>query len=344
MAAPARAGNDAPGMGKTRNVGMPVEVGFIGTGNIANYHLNSLEKLADARVTAVYDVARERAEQVARRFSAKVYTDHRELIETSGIQALYVCLPPFSHEDQEVLAAERGIALFIEKPVALTEERARQVLAAVRKSNVISSTGYHWRHSPLTDRARELLQGKTIGMVQGYWHGGMPGVSWWRRLDQSGGQFVEQTTHIVDLARYLVGDVRRVFASYATRALGAVDNFTVSDVGTVNLEFESGAVGNIATSCMVGQFYTVGLHVLCQGLILEELSNTLRVIQPGHTQEFRSNENPYLLEDRAFIEAVQTGNPAAIRAPYVEAVKTLLVTLAANQSAQTGQPVDVPGV
>jgi predicted dehydrogenase len=323
---------------------MPVEVGFIGTGNIANYHLNSLEKITGARVTAVYDLARERAEQVARRFGAKVYTDHRELIEQSGIQALYVCLPPFSHEDQELLAAQRGIALFVEKPVALTEEKARQVLAAVQQHGVITSTGYHWRHSPLTDRARELLRGRTIGMVHGYWHGSMPGVSWWRRLDQSGGQFVDQATHIVDLARYLVGNVRRVSASYATRTLGNVENFTVADVSTVNLEFENGAIGNIATSCMVGQGYTVGLHVLCQGLILEEFANTMRVIQPGLTQEFRSNENPYLLEDRTFIDAVQTGNPSAIRAPYIEAVRTLLVTLAANQSAQTGLPVEVPAV
>ncbi|HEV7216937.1 MAG TPA: Gfo/Idh/MocA family oxidoreductase [Chloroflexota bacterium] len=323
---------------------MPVEVGFIGTGNIANYHLNSLEKIGEARVTAVYDLAPERAEQVARRFGAKVFTDHRELIAQSGIQALYVCLPPFSHEDQEVLAAERGIALFVEKPVALTEGKARQVLAAVQQYGIITSSGYHWRHSPLTDRARELLRGKTIGMVQGYWHGSMPGVSWWRRLDQSGGQFVEQATHVVDLARYFAGDVRRVSATYATRVLGNIENFSVADVGSVNLEFENGIIGNISTSCMVGQGYTVGLHVLCQGLILEELANTLRVIQPGLTQEFRSNENPYLLEDRTFIEAVLSGNPNAIRAPYIEAVRTLLVTLAANQSAQTGQPVDVPTI
>jgi myo-inositol 2-dehydrogenase / D-chiro-inositol 1-dehydrogenase len=323
---------------------MPVEVGFVGTGNIANYHLNSLEKIADARVTAVYDLARERAEQVARRFGAKVYTDHRELIATSGIQALYVCLPPFSHEDQEILAAERGIAILVEKPVALTEAKAREVLAAVQRSGIITSSGYHWRHSPLTDRARDLLQGKTIGMVQGYWHGSLPGVSWWRRLDQSGGQFVDQATHIVDLARYLVGEVRRVSATYATRVLGNLENFSVSDVGTVNLEFANGAIGNITTSCMVGQGYTVGLHVLCQGLILEELANTLRVIQPGLTQEYRSNENPYLLEDRAFIDAVQTGNPSAIRTPYIEAVRTLLVTLAANESAKTGLPVSVPAV
>ena len=323
---------------------MTVEVGFIGTGNIASYHLNSLDKLGNARVTAVYDLAPERAEQVARRFRARVYTDHRQLIAESGVQALYVCLPPYSHEDQELLAAERGIALFVEKPVALSEEKARQVLAAVRRRGVITSTGYHWRHSPLTDRARELLQGKTIGMVQGYWHGGMPGVAWWRRMDQSGGQFVEQTTHIVDLARYLVGDIRRVSAQYATRALGHVDNFTVPDVGSVNVVFANGAVGNIATSCMLGQGYTTGLHLLCQGIVLEETANTLKVIQQGYTQEYRSNENPYLLEDRTFIEAVRSGDPANIRAPYEEAVKTLLVTLAANRSAETGQAVEVPAV
>lgn len=323
---------------------MPVEVGFIGTGNIANQHFNSLEKMSNARVTAVCDVATDRAEQVAKRFGAKVYPDHHTLIEQSGIQALYVCVPPFAHEDQEILAAQRGIHLFVEKPVAISEEKARAVLAAIRTSGVISSTGYHWRHSPLTDRARELLQGKTIGMIHGYWHGGMPGVSWWRRIDQSGGQFVEQTTHIVDLARYLVGDIKRVSAQYGTRALGHLENFTVADVGTVNMRFENGVVGNIATSCMLGQGYTVGLHVLCQGLILEELANTLRVIQPGHTQEFRSNENPYLLEDRTFIDAVQNGDPSAIRAPYEEAIRTLLVTLSANRSAELGQPVEIPAV
>lgn len=323
---------------------MPVEVGFIGTGNIANQHLNSLDKIGEARVVAVYDPAIERAEQVAKRFGAKVYADHRALIEQSGIQALYVCVPPYIHEDQEVLAAQRGIHLFIEKPVAVTEAKARSVLAAIKESGIISCTGYHWRHSPLTDRAKELLQGKMIGMVQGYWHGGMPGVSWWRRRDQSGGQFVEQTTHIVDLARYLVGDVRRVSAEFAVRALGHVDNFTVWDVGTVNLVFENGVVGNISTSCMLGQAYTTGLHVLCQGLVIEEWSNTLRVLQPGQLQEYRANDNPYLIEDRVFIEAVRTGDRSAIRAPYVEAVKTLLVTLAATQSAETGQPVDVPGV
>jgi predicted dehydrogenase len=95
---------------------------------------------------------------------------------------------------------------------------------------------------------------------------------------------------------------------------------------------------------MAGQGYTVGLNLICQGMILEETSNVLRVIQPGHTQEYRSNDNPYLAEDRIFIEAVKSGDASAIRAPYEEAVKTLLVTLAATESAESNMPVDVPAV
>ena len=321
---------------------MPVEVGFIGTGGIANQHLNGLERIANARVTAVFDIARDRAEAVAKRFGSHVYGDHRELIERSGVQALYVCLPPFAHDDQEILAAKKGIALFVEKPVAITESKAREVLAAIRQTGVIAAAGYHWRYSPLTDRARGLLEGKAVGIVHGYWHGGFPQVPWWRRLDGSGGQFVEQTTHIVDLARYLVGEITRVSASYAVRSMGNVENFTVWDTGTVNVEFASGVVGNISTSCLAGMGYTIGLHIVCPGLIIEEHSNNLRVLEPGKTTELRSAENPYFLEDQAFIRAVESGDRSLVRCTYEDAARTLLVTLAANQSATTGQPVMVP--
>ena len=323
---------------------MTVEVGFIGTGGIANQHLNGLERIADARVTAVFDIARERAEAVARRFNAHVYSSHQELIEKSGIQALYVCLPPFAHEDQEILAARTGIALFVEKPVAISYEKAREVIAAIRASGVLSAAGYHWRYNPLTDRARELLGNRAIGMVHGYWHGGFPQVPWWRQLNGSGGQFVEQTTHIVDLARYLAGEIIAVHAHYAVRTLGTVENFSVWDTGTVNIEFASGAIGNISNSCMANLGYTVGLHVICPGLIVEEHSNNLRVLESNKTTEYRSTENAYFLEDQAFIKAVATGDASLIRSSYEDAVRSLFVTLAANESAMHGKTVAVQTV
>ena len=60
------------------------------------------------------------------------------------------------------------------------------------------------------------MQDQTIGMALGRWMGGMPGVAWWRRQEGSGGQFVEQTTHIVDLLRYCAGEVTEVYAAAAS--------------------------------------------------------------------------------------------------------------------------------
>lgn len=314
---------------------MQVNVGFIGTGNIATTHFNSLEQIPEARVAAVYDVVPERAEAAAKRFGARVYPSYRRLIEEAAITALYVCVPPFAHEDQEVLAARRGLHMLVEKPVALSVEKAREVTAAIADAGVMATAGYHWRYSPLTDRARELLSGRTIGLLLGQWHGGLPGVAWWRNKAQSGGQMVEQATHIVDLARYLVGaEIVAVQAFFAVRALGNAPGFDAWDVGTANVRFANGVVGNISTSCMNGRSYTVGLHVLTDGLAIEQYASTLRVIEQGHTQEYSLSEPAYQIEDRAFIKAVSENDPTLLRSTYADAAQTLAVTLAMNASAE----------
>jgi predicted dehydrogenase len=174
-------------------------------------------------------------------------------------------------------------------------------------------------------------------MALGYWMGGMPGVPWWRRLEGSGGQFVEQTTHIVDLARYLCGDVSEVYAAFATRALKDVPDFSVWDVGTVTLKFSSGAVGQISNTCLLNQGYTVGLHIVTPDLILEH-SGALKVLEHGKTETIAAAVNPTEREDRTFLAAVQSGDGSHIRSPYDDAVKTLAVTLAANVSATSGAP------
>jgi predicted dehydrogenase len=302
--------------------------------------MNMLQAVEDVQIVAVTDVNRDRAESTAARYLAKVYSDYREMISSEQMDALYICVPPFAHEDQEMLAIKKGIHLFVEKPVARSLEKAREVRAAIIKRKIISAVGYHWRYLSNTQRARQMLSGKTIGMVQGYWMGGMPGVSWWRNMEQSGGQMVDQTTHIFDLARYLCGEVAEVFAIYARRSVENKPGLDIYDVGTATLEFENGAVGAISNTCMLSVPYTVGLHVISQDLVLE-IHGDLKVIEPGHTETFTSGENSMLAENRAFIEAIRSGDVSQVRSNYEDAVKTLAVTLACNESAMTGQPVKV---
>jgi myo-inositol 2-dehydrogenase / D-chiro-inositol 1-dehydrogenase len=324
---------------------MPVRVGFVGCGGMAGGHINNWaqmkEKGEDIELAAFCDVDQARAEAQANRHGARAYNDFRRMLDQEELQAVYVVVPPHAHVGAEIQAAQKGCALFVEKPVANSLETAREIQQAIEKAGVVNSVGYHFRYQESTDRAREALGDRTIGMLIGYWMGGMPGVPWWRRLEQSGGQFVEQTTHIFDLARYLAGDVEEVYANATTRELQDVESFNVTDVGAANLRFKSGAIGTIHNTCLLkGMGYQTGLVVITRELIVELLGGC-KLIEPGKRTELSSRNDPYRTEDQIFLEAIRTGDRSPIRSTYADAVKSLAVSLAVNESYQSGQPVKV---
>jgi myo-inositol 2-dehydrogenase/D-chiro-inositol 1-dehydrogenase len=322
-----------------------VRIGFIGCGGIATMHMNNLSRIDGVELVAFCDVDEGRAKSAAERFKGNAYTDHRAMLEKERLDAVYLCIPPNAHTDQEILAAQAGIAVFVEKPVARTLEKALEVRDAIARFGVINAVGYNFRYLDGTDLAKERLQGKTVGMVMGYWMGGLPGAYWWRRLEMSGGQIVEQTTHIFDLARYLVGDIVRVSAATALRALHDVPDLNVPDVGVVNVWFANGAIGCIANTCMLKLGYTTGLHILTPDLITEITWGSVKFLEPHRTEEVRHQRNGHFYESVVFVEAVRTKNQSLIRSDYADAVKTLAVTLAALESADKGgTPVEVPSV
>lgn len=324
---------------------MPVRIGFIGTGGIAGAHFNTLAQIDDAQPVAFCDVVPEKAQAAARRFEGTAYTDPRKMLEAESLDAVYVCLPPHAHQSAEILAARQGCALFVEKPLATNMKTAEKIAAAIQDAGVTSSVGYHFRYHEATDRAHKLLTAKNapqVGMAYGRWLGGFPGVAWWRRMDQSGGQLVEQCTHIVDLARYLVGDIKKVYCAAAQREMHKVyKDSTVPDVTALTVEFENGAVGYMATAALLGGVGETGLDLMLRDTIYEVRGNTLTVRQSDETRTYQHRNNPYLDEDRAFVRAVKTGKQLGIKSTYADALKTLAVTLAANQSARTGKPVSL---
>ena len=87
---------------------MAVKVGFVGAGGIANWHLGHLSKIEDADIVSLCDVKRERVEVTAKKYGGRIYTDYEKMLKEEKLDALYVCLPPFAHENVEILAAEKG--------------------------------------------------------------------------------------------------------------------------------------------------------------------------------------------------------------------------------------------
>src|SRR2546421_4608436 len=143
-----------------------MKIAMIGVGGIAGNYRGSLKGLGQP-VTAVCDVNAERARQVAAEEGAQSYTDHRELLEKEKPDAVFVAIPPFAHTTQVSDAAKAGCALFVAKPIALDVATARPIAETVARSGVINQVGYMARYADITDRARQLVGDREIGMLVG---------------------------------------------------------------------------------------------------------------------------------------------------------------------------------
>ncbi len=319
---------------------MAIKVGFVGCGGIAQVHFGILERIEDVRIIAVSDVNRERAEAAAKRFDANVHLNPRLMLEEAQLDALYVCVPPFAHSDVESIAARKGVHLFIEKPINLSLERAQTIAEEIKTAGIITSVGYQWRYMEAVERACELLDDKPIALMLGYWMGKMPGVPWWRVKEKSGGQAVEQTTHIFDLALCFGGEADSVSAlGYQGILARSVENFDVEDASSVLVKFRQGAIANIASACIMPEKGNVGLTVLSEGLLVKIGFSGLHVEEKGKVTDFVTRDDPYLAENLAFINALKEGDPSGIKSSYDDALATLAVTLAAGESMQTGKLV-----
>jgi predicted dehydrogenase len=325
-----------------------VRVAFVGAGGIAGYHLANLVRIPEVEVAAICDLLPEAADRAAERLlssgqpAPRVFSDYRRMLGEQEMDALYVCVPPFAHEDAEILAARRGIHVFVEKPVALNLSTAVEILAEIRKAGVISASGYLLRYWGSTQAAREFLSHRPISLVASDRWSGVPGGPdyWWRDMARSGGQLHEMTTHQVDLMRYLAGEIVSVDARHSSRVLGDLENVTVPDSQIALMEFASGAIGYVSNSCVLTRGGHQGrLEFVLRDMVLR-WGETL-VVEPANGCDLPEPPDTTRNIDEAFIGAISQGRPELVFSPYEEAVRTLAVTVAARESAERRVAVEV---
>ena len=301
-------------------------IGFIGAGGIAHRHLGVLDRFEDVEIAAFADPAIERAQAAAERFGAAAFADVEAMLDAQPLDALYICVPPFAHGAPEQAALARRLPFFVEKPVALDLAAAETVARAVKEQGLVTGVGYHWRYLDTVEEVTGLLAQNPARFLSGYWLDATPPPAWWWRQDQSGGQMNEQTTHIVDLARTLVGEVVQVFGLAGHTPRLDFPGLDVATASTASLKFASGAVGNI------------GLHLFGDGLAVELTDHDV-MIDVGRGRPVRhADGDPVWRQDRDFVDAVR-GGPNRIRCPYHEALATLRVTDAIRRSAASGRAI-----
>jgi myo-inositol 2-dehydrogenase/D-chiro-inositol 1-dehydrogenase len=312
-------------------------IGLVGAGGVAARHARVLSGLPDVQVAAVTDVVPQAARALADEHGARAYATVADLLD-SGPDAVYVCVPPFAHGDAERAVIAAGLPMFVEKPISVDHLTASEISGRIAERGLLTAVGHHWRYLPTVERARELLAGRPIRLLAGSWLDKVPPVGWWPRSEKSGGQVVEQAAHVLDLARHLGGEVDEVYA-YGNGTPPAVDGADVDGATTAVLRFASGAVGSLASTCVLGWKQRAGLEVYADGLALAFTETELVIRDDTGTVTLPCDPvSGHLGVDQAFVRAVR-GEEDDVRVPYAEALRTHAVALAIAESAATGRPV-----
>ena len=312
-----------------------MQIAFVGVGGIAQNYLGSLEKL-DRPVAAVCDINPQTAARVADELNCTGYTDHREMLAIETLDIVFVAIPPSAHDTQTIDAVAAGAHVFVAKPVAMDLDVARRTEQAIASSGCINQVGYMARYSDITERTKELVQGRDLGMGIGRFLTRMtPSHPWWGKAAISAGQLVEQSTHVFDWLRYLLGEIEAVQAFGHDGPDNSIADF--EDSTSVNLRFASGAVGSV-TSTSSARVSDGFMTELCGRDLYLRLAMDTHLSGYIDQQEidFLGEERGYFRQIECFLAAVEAQDQSLVRSSYADAVNSLAVTLAANRSLETG--------
>lgn len=252
------------------------------------------------------------------------------LLPWRSLDAVFICTPPHDRGIVEMAAIEHGVAVFVEKPIALRAADAWPLLAQLAERPIVNAVGYMNRYRRSVAELRSALELEQPISFQARWINGIYRVPWWSNAAQSGGSLNEQATHFFDLVRFLLGEVSDV--SVASEPHPAYSGL----VGTAAITFtmRSGVVGSLNYSCRAS-YKAIAFSVATQSQEFElrgwDLLPTEPPTPPDRNAIFRE-------ETARFLTAV-AGGANEILSTLEDAVRTQAVADAIDQAARTGQRV-----
>lgn len=322
-------------MGEPGSTAPRVRVGLVGAGGVGARHARTLAGFPDVELAGVADVVPGAADALAAELGVPALDDVDRLL-AQRLDAVWLCVPPFAHGELELAAVRAGLPFFVEKPLATGVEVAEEVSRAVAAAGLPTATGYHWRHLDTVAAAREVVAAHRPRLVGATWLDKVPPPAWWSRRERSGGQVVEQLTHVLDLARLLAGEVVEV---RATAAPSTAEGRDVDDATAALLTFDSGAVGTVSAACSLPGKLRAGLDVVCDGAAVELTETWLTVTTAAGADRREAQVDARTAVDRAFVDLLAGGAPAEGLVDHAEALRTHRVAVAIAESARTGGAV-----
>ena len=301
----------------------------------------------------------------------RVYADLEEVLSDPAVDIVSLCTPDHLHVAHTEAALAAGKHLLLEKPVALRPAEAAELLPAVRTARergIMVAVGYEFRRNPAVLRLRELAVDGTLGEIAAFslYHYRTPfrrdkWEHWIEREELSGGLIVEETSHWLDLARFVPGkEIKRVQVETTDRIHA---DFDYEDIAYINGRYTDGAVFQISHALTGFDFSIVmqlhgtsgsawcGLKDAAYSALDAGASSYLGVLAWGaqnarpadaHVETFdESVTEPFNIRDFTRHVATCAVDGTAPPVSYEDGMRCLEAAVAARHAAKTGAAVDM---
>jgi predicted dehydrogenase len=343
----------------------PLRIGLVGLGTMGRGHLEKEQALEEAKIVGVADVVPAAVQAAREKYGVRGFDSYEALIESGEVDAVLIATPHPFHAPIAIRAAERGLHVLSEKPIAVTVAEADAMVAAAKRANVRLGVMFQTRTDPVFQAARRILDSGEIGQIyrttmvatawyrtQAYYDSGAWRGTW---TGEGGGVVMNQAPHSLDVFVWLGGQPSKVQARAWTRG----HRIEVEDTVTAMLEYASGATGYLYTTTSEwpgeNRFEFVGdrgkLQLLDGQLRVYRLDKPLREeIDTGEhwgkptgrweDVDVESRKPDHAEVVRQFARAVRLGEPMV--ATGEDGVRQLELANALLLSGYTGNAVDVP--
>jgi len=317
-----------------------IGVALVGAGNLARWvHLPNLKQIPGVCLRAIQSASGSRAKSYALRFGAEYCTsDYEEILSNPAIQVVVIVSRNQQHAAQALAALRAGKHVFVEKPMALTEEECRALYQATQEAGKHLTVGFNRRYAPSYMRLKEQIAKRTAPAVLNC-RVNSPGISgsYWMADPAIGGAILGEACHFVDLLYWLLdSEPVQVFAlSLPTDSKDPIGQNNM----VASFSFADGSIANL-TYCTVGSKTSGGERVeaFAPGVGVSAENFKQSVVRRSLVSKRSSwfAEKGYAAQMQAFFAALQQGKPADITVR--DGVRSTIGCLRMLQSAREHAP------
>ena len=317
-----------------------LKIALVGAGNLARWaHLPSLSKIPKVALHAVCSTSGARGNSYARRFGASYFcSDYQQILDDPEVDVVMVLSRNQHHFSQAYEALMAGKHVFVEKPMALTEEECRKLYNAVVVSGSQLTVGFNRRFAPFYRELKRALTGRTGPAVVNC-RMSSPGISgsYWMADPAIGGAILGEAVHFIDLMYWLLESEPVKVSAFGlpTDSKGYIGENNL----VASFQFADGSIGNL-TYCTVGSKQSAGelVEVFSSSMTLAA-SDFKKVSLQGQGSRTMNKWWPdkgYKAQLASFFTAIRDGSP--LEATVRDGARATIACLRMLESAKTGLP------